>query len=626
MSKKEYEYEVIIVGAGHAGIEAALASSRMGAKTLILNINLDTIGWAPCNPAVGGPAKGIVVREIDALGGEMAKTTDDNAINIRELNTSKGPAVRALRAQIDKFSYSAQMKKVLEGQENLTLQSGIVKEISIKNGKVSGLTTHFGIEYKCNVVIITAGTFLRGKIFVGRDTLQAGRLGEFPSNELSESLIKLGIKLERFKTGTPARVLKNSINFDEMEKQSTSSEPLAFSFFREKYILQDNYPCWLTHTNENTHMIIKRDISFSPLYGDVKLIKGTGPRYCPSLEDKVIKFSERTAHHVFVEPEGRNSNEYYLNGVSTSLPIKTQYEFLRTIKGLENVEIVRPAYAVEYDYIIPTQLSRTLEYKNIENLYFAGQVNGTSGYEEAAGQGLLAGINAVAKLRTMEPFVMNRGESYIGVMIDDLITRGVLEPYRLLTSRAEYRLILRHDNAHIRLTDYGYKYGLIPRWFYDKVNNFKNEVQRQVNRIDDVTVRPSGNLNNLLLERDSSAIYQSTRMSQLLKRPKINYEDLKKYDDDPIEDSELVEQVQTSVKYEGYIARLMDDVKRVERLESDKIPLDINYEEVPHISTEARERLKKILPNSLGQAMRIPGITTNDIINLSMYIKNRNKL
>jgi len=616
----DYSFDIVVVGAGHAGIEAGLASAKAGMKTLVLAINLDTVGWAPCNPAVGGPAKGVVAREVDALGGQIAKTTDKTAINIRMLNTSKGPAVRALRAQIDKKEYSIEMKRALENQENLYLRSAIATEILVENGKVAGVVTHFGQVYRCKAAIITTGTFLGGKIFIGPKAFEAGRLGEFPSKMLSESLKKLGFKLARFKTGTPARILGSSIDFSKMERQDTSDTPLAFSYFSEPRVLPKNSPCWLTKTNPRTHSIIRRDIQFSPLYGDVKLIHSIGPRYCPSIEDKVLKFSSKDSHQIFVEPEGRNTGEYYLNGLSTSLPFKTQVEMVHSVEGLEKAVIMRPAYAVEYDFVIPEQLHPTLESKLVENLYFAGQVNGTSGYEEAAGQGIVAGINASAKLKGAEPLVLKRSEAYIGVMIDDLVTRGVDEPYRLLTSRAEYRLMLRHDNAHLRLTEYGYRYGLIPRWFYDKVVIIREAINREVSRLNDIVLKPSNSVNNKLLSAGTTAIYQPTRLAQLLKRPEITYSLLKDFDPQPISDSSLAEQVETTMKYEGYINRLRQEINRFEKLENELIPGDIDYDKVPNLSTESKEKLKKLRPMSVGQAMRIPGIKPADILNLSTYL------
>ncbi len=599
-----------------------MATARLGFKTILLTSNLDRIAWTPCNPAMGGPAKGIVVREVDALGGEIAKVTDLAMINVRMLNTSKGASVRALRAQIDKPAYSQIMKKRLENTENLYLRHSQVCELVVEEGKIKAVIDTLGVQYDVKTAIITTGTFLNGKIFIGRNVFEAGRLGDFPSKGLSESLARYGIKLSRFKTGTPARILGRSIDFSKMKRQDTSDEPLCFSYFDEPIVLPKDYPCWLTYTNDETHKIIRENLSFSPLYGDVKLIVGRGPRYCPSIEDKVVKFPDRESHQIFVEPEGKMTEEYYLNGLSTSLPYDVQIKLIRSIAGLENAQITRPAYAIEYDYIDPTQLLHTLESKNIEGLFFAGQINGTSGYEEAAGQGLLAGINAAQKLRGENPIVLDRSEAYIGVMIDDLVTKGVDEPYRLLTSRAEYRLILRHDNAHLRLSKKGYQIGLIPKWFYEKVLALETRIQVETDRLRSMTIKPTGQVNELLVSLGTQPLHQPTKFIQLLKRPQIGYKEIKTLDPHPIDDPEVIEQVELNAKYEDYVERMLDEVRTLHSLEAITIPQNIDYKKIINLSTEAAEKLSRLKPSNILEASRTPGVTPSDISALVSYLKS----
>ena len=612
-------YDVIVIGAGHAGCEAGLAAARLGAKTLMLTINLDMVAIMPCNPSVGGPAKGIVVREIDALGGEMGKNIDKTYIQMRMLNTGKGPAVRALRAQADKYMYQHEMKKTLEDEPNLTLIQGMVEELIVEDQVAKGVITKTGATYRAKTIVVTTGTYLRGEIILGELKYSSGPNNQQPSIRLSEHLQELGFDLVRFKTGTPPRVNSHSIDYSKTEIQPGDDVPRAFSYETTKFITEQ-LPCWLTYTNENTHQIIDENLHRSPMYSG--MIKGTGPRYCPSIEDKVVRFNDKPRHQIFLEPEGKNTQEVYVQGLSTSLPEDVQQEILRTIPGLENVQMMRAGYAIEYDAIVPTQLWPTLETKKIKNLYTAGQINGTSGYEEAAGQGLMAGINAGLNALEKEEVILSRSDAYIGVLIDDLVTKGTNEPYRLLTSRAEYRLLLRHDNADLRLTDIGHNIGLISEERYVKFFEKKHLIEQEKQRLSEVMLKPNEQVQNVIKEQGGSELKDGIRAGDLLKRPEMNYSHIEMLAPSKVELTEdIKEQVEIQIKYEGYIEKSLQQVERLKKMENKKIPENIDYDAISSLATEAVQKLKKVRPLSIAQASRISGVNPADISILLVYLE-----
>ncbi|MEG9298437.1 tRNA uridine-5-carboxymethylaminomethyl(34) synthesis enzyme MnmG [Mangrovibacillus sp. Mu-81] len=613
------QYDVIVIGAGHAGVEAGLASARMGAKTLMVTINLDMVAFMPCNPSVGGPAKGIVVREIDALGGEMGRNIDKTHIQMRMLNTGKGPAVRALRAQADKFLYQHEMKRTLENEPNMTLLQGMVEELIIEDGECKGVVTMTGAAYRAKTVVITTGTFLRGEIILGDLKYSSGPNNQQPSIRLADHLRELGFDTVRFKTGTPPRVNSSSIDYSKTEIQPGDDVPRAFSYETTKYIT-DQLPCWLTYTNEETHRLIDDNLHRSPMYSG--MIKGTGPRYCPSIEDKVVRFHDKPRHQIFLEPEGRNTQEVYVQGLSTSLPEDVQQKILSTIPGLENVQMMRAGYAIEYDSIVPTQLWPTLETKKIKNLYTAGQINGTSGYEEAAGQGLMAGINAACRALDKEEVILSRSDAYIGVLIDDLITKGTNEPYRLLTSRAEYRLLLRHDNADLRLTDTGKQIGLISEERYQRFTAKKEAIEAEKQRIEGIRIKPVEETQAVIREAGGSELKDGILAADLLKRPEMNYSHIKRLVPSEVELSpDVEEQVEIQVKYEGYIEKSLQQVDKLKKMENKKIPENIDYEAISGLASEARQKLIEVRPLSLAQASRISGVNPADISILLVYIE-----
>ncbi|WP_099158974.1 tRNA uridine-5-carboxymethylaminomethyl(34) synthesis enzyme MnmG [Virgibacillus ndiopensis] len=612
-------YDVIVIGAGHAGCEAGVAAARMGAKTLMLTLNLDMIAFMPCNPSLGGPAKGIVVREIDALGGVMAKVIDKTYIQMRMLNTGKGPAVRALRAQADKPLYIREMKKTLENEENLTLRQGMVDSLIIEDGVCKGVLTETDAAYHADTVIMTTGTFMRGKVLMGDLEYESGPNNQRPSIKLSENLEELGFEITRFKTGTPPRVNSHTIDYSKTEIQPGDDVPQGFSYETTEFIT-DQIPCWLTYTNEFTHQIINDNLGLSAMYSGMK--RGTGPRYCPSIEDKIVRFNDKPRHQVFLEPEGRETEEVYVQGLSTSLPESVQHEMIKTVPGLENAEIMRAGYAIEYDAVVPTQLWPTLETKKIPGLFTAGQINGTSGYEEAAAQGMMAGVNAAAKVLGKDPLILDRSQAYIGVLIDDLVTKGTNEPYRLLTSRAEYRLLLRHDNADLRLTETGYKLGLITDERYQKYVEKNRLVEQEKKRLEKIIVKAEENVQAMLQEANATPLKDAVRASDLLKRPEITYAMLETVIE-PDNTLPLVvkEQVEIQIKYEGYIKKANEQVERMLKMEDKKIPDNLDYDDISGIATEAREKLKKVRPLSVGQASRISGVNPSDVSILLVYIE-----
>lgn len=613
------EYDVIVIGAGHAGCEAALASARLGMRTAIFSISLEAVANMPCNPHIGGSSKGHLVREIDALGGEMGKNIDKTMIQIKMLNTSKGPAVHSLRAQADRKKYQMEMKHTLEQQDNLDVKQAEIVDIKIENNKVKSIETDIGAIYNVKSIIVATGTYLKGKIFIGDYSKESGPDGVFPANKLSECLKKLGVNLVRFKTGTPARINKKSIDFSKMEVQKGDTDIIPFSF-EDKMKEFEQVDCWLTYTNAETRRIIMENLHRSPLYAGE--IEGTGPRYCPSIEDKIVRFADKERHQVFVEPIGRNTDEMYIQGMSSSLPEDVQIAVYRTIPGLEQCEFTRPAYAIEYDCIDPADLKLSLEYKKIDGLFFAGQTNGTSGYEEAACQGLIAGINATQKIKGKEPLILDRTEAYIGVLIDDIVTKGTNEPYRMMTSRAEYRLLLRQDNADLRLTEKGYEIGLISKERYAKFLDKKQKIETEKKRLEDTIVKPTQEVNTFLKEHGTSELTTGSRLSELLKRAEITYDSLAIIDKNRPELGEQVkEEVEIQVKYNGYIKMQEEQVEKFKKMEKKLLPEDLDYNSIKGISLEARQKLNKHKPNSIGQASRISGVSPADISVLLVFLR-----
>ncbi|HGC8449958.1 TPA: tRNA uridine-5-carboxymethylaminomethyl(34) synthesis enzyme MnmG [Streptococcus agalactiae] len=619
-------YDIIVVGAGHAGVEASLAASRMGCKTLLATINLEMLAFMPCNPSIGGSAKGIVVREIDALGGEMGKNIDKTYIQMKMLNTGKGPAVRALRAQADKALYAQTMKQTVEKQENLTLRQAMIDEILVEDGKVVGVRTATNQKFSAKSVVITTGTALRGEIILGDLKYSSGPNNSLASVTLADNLRDLGLEIGRFKTGTPPRVKASSINYEKTEIQPGDEQPNHFSFMsRDEDYITDQVPCWLTYTNTLSHDIINQNLHRAPMFSGI--VKGVGPRYCPSIEDKIVRFADKERHQLFLEPEGRYTEEVYVQGLSTSLPEDVQVDLLRSIKGLENAEMMRTGYAIEYDIVLPHQLRATLETKVIAGLFTAGQTNGTSGYEEAAGQGLVAGINAALKVQGKPELILKRSDAYIGVMIDDLVTKGTLEPYRLLTSRAEYRLILRHDNADMRLTEIGYEIGLVDEERYAIFKKRQMQFENELERLDSIKLKPVSETNKRIQELGFKPLTDALTAKEFMRRPQITYAvatDFVGCADEPL-DSKVIELLETEIKYEGYIKKALDQVAKTKRMEEKRIPPHIDWDDIDSIATEARQKFKKINPETLGQASRISGVNPADISILMVYLEGRQK-
>lgn len=617
-------YDIIVIGAGHAGVEAALAASRMGCKTLLATISLEMLAFMPCNPSIGGSAKGIVVREIDALGGQMGKNIDQSYIQMKMLNTGKGPAVRALRAQADKALYARNMKHTVEQQENLTLRQTMIDDILVEDGRVVGVQTATNQKYSAQAVVVTTGTALRGEIILGELKYSSGPNNSLASVTLADNLRRLGLEIGRFKTGTPPRIKANSINYEETEIQPGDSQPNHFSFLsKDAAYLKDQIPCWLTYTNSNSHAIINANLHRAPMFSGI--VKGVGPRYCPSIEDKIVRFADKDRHQLFLEPEGRDTEEVYVQGLSTSLPEDVQKDLLHSIKGLEKAEMMRTGYAIEYDIVLPHQLRATLETKVISGLFTAGQTNGTSGYEEAAGQGIVAGINAALKVQGKPELILKRSDAYIGVMIDDLVTKGTLEPYRLLTSRAEYRLILRHDNADMRLTEIGRQIGLVDDERYQAFQIRKNQFDNELKRLETIKLKPIAETNEKVSAMGFKPLTDAVTAKEFMRRPEVTYQDAVRFIGPAAEDldSKVIELLETEIKYEGYIKKALDQVAKMKRMEEKRIPQNMDWDALDSIATEARQKFKKINPETIGQASRISGVNPADISILMVYLEGK---